>query len=44
MNEWVEELRNRLEDETAYAVGFKPAPAQTTTGGATAPDETETGE
>jgi parvulin-like peptidyl-prolyl isomerase len=44
MNEWVEKLQNRLEDETAYAVGFKPAPAQTTTGGATAPDETETGE
>jgi parvulin-like peptidyl-prolyl isomerase len=43
MNKWVEELRQRLEGDTAFAVGFKPAPAQTTTGGATAP-ETETGE
>ncbi len=43
MNEWVEELRERLDDDTAYAVGFRPAPAQTTTG-ATEPGETETGE
>lgn len=35
INEWIEELRNRFEDETAYAPGFEP-PAQEpgTTGGA----------
>jgi foldase protein PrsA len=44
MNEWVEELRERLEDDTAYAVGFRPAAPQTTTGAATEPGETETGE
>lgn len=45
MNAWVEELRERLEGETAYAPGFRPPPPQTTTG--EAPDvtgETETDE
>ncbi len=44
MNKWVEDLRARLDDETAYAVGFRPAPAQTTTGAATEPGETQTSE
>jgi foldase protein PrsA len=40
MNQWVEELKTRLEDETTYAIGFKPpAPGETTTG---APAGTET--
>jgi parvulin-like peptidyl-prolyl isomerase len=33
INEWIEELRARFEDETAYAPGFEPPPpAETTTG------------
>jgi foldase protein PrsA len=32
MNAWVEDLKKRLDNDVAYAVGFKPAPAQTTTG------------
>ena len=33
INEWIEELRNRFEDQTAYAPGFEPPPpAETTTG------------
>lgn len=45
MNTWVEELKERLDDETVYAVGFKPPePGETTTGGATQPGGTETQE
>jgi len=33
INEWIEELRKRFEDEVAYAPGFEPPPAETTTGG-----------
>jgi parvulin-like peptidyl-prolyl isomerase len=33
INEWIEELQARFEDQTAYAPGFEPpAPAETTTG------------
>jgi parvulin-like peptidyl-prolyl isomerase len=33
INEWIEELRARFEDQTAYAPGFEPPPpAETTTG------------
>jgi parvulin-like peptidyl-prolyl isomerase len=34
INEWIEELRTRFEDEVAYAAGFEPPPAETATGGA----------
>src|ERR671918_1921231 len=35
INEWIEELRTRFEDEIAYAPGFEPPPPEeTTTGGA----------
>ncbi|MGH3114967.1 MAG: peptidylprolyl isomerase, partial [Gaiellaceae bacterium] len=34
INEWIEELRKRFEDQIAYAPGFEPPPAETTTGGA----------
>jgi parvulin-like peptidyl-prolyl isomerase len=34
INEWIEELRKRFEDEVVYAPGFEPPPAETTTGGA----------
>jgi parvulin-like peptidyl-prolyl isomerase len=34
INEWIEELRKRFEDEVAYAPGFEPPPAETATGGA----------
>jgi parvulin-like peptidyl-prolyl isomerase len=35
INEWIEELRKRFEDEIAYAPGFEPPPPEeTTTGGA----------
>jgi parvulin-like peptidyl-prolyl isomerase len=34
INEWIEELRKRFEDQVAYAPGFEPPPAETTTGGA----------
>ena len=34
INEWIEELRKRFEDEIAYAPGFEPPPTETTTGGA----------
>jgi foldase protein PrsA len=48
INEWIEELRARFEDETAYAPGFEPPPpAETTTGEGdtgTEPAETETSE
>jgi foldase protein PrsA len=48
INEWIEELRARFEDETAYAPGFEPPPpAETTTGEGdtgTEPAETETTE
>lgn len=44
MNAWVEELRERLDEETAYAVGFRPAPAETTTGAATEPGDTQPSE
>jgi foldase protein PrsA len=45
MNKWVEDLRERLGDDTVYAVGFKPPPAgETTTGGVTQPGGTETQE
>jgi foldase protein PrsA len=51
INEWIEELRKRFEDEVTYAPGFEPPPAETTTGGADtgsadtgdAPDTPETG-
>ena len=51
INEWIEELRKRFEDEIAYAPGFKPPPAETTTGAGDtggadtgpAPDTPETG-
>ena len=33
INEWIEELRTRFEDEVAYAAGFEPPPAETGTGG-----------
>jgi parvulin-like peptidyl-prolyl isomerase len=33
INEWIEELRKRFEDRVAYAPGFEPPPAETTTGG-----------
>jgi parvulin-like peptidyl-prolyl isomerase len=33
INEWIEELRKRFEDEVAYAPGFEPPPAETSTGG-----------
>jgi parvulin-like peptidyl-prolyl isomerase len=44
INEWIEELRARFEDETAYAPGFEPPPpAETTTGeGDTGPVPAET--
>lgn len=46
INEWIEELRTRFEDEIAYAPGFEPPPLPaTTTGGAdtgSAPTGTET--
>ena len=48
INEWVEELRKRFEDQIGYAPGFAPPPpAETTTGGgdtgtAPTPAETET--
>jgi parvulin-like peptidyl-prolyl isomerase len=33
INKWIEELRARFEDQTAYAAGFEPPPpAETTTG------------
>jgi parvulin-like peptidyl-prolyl isomerase len=45
MNTWVEELRERLEEDTAYAVGFQPPePGKTTTGVAPQPGGTETQE
>jgi parvulin-like peptidyl-prolyl isomerase len=48
INEWIEELRARFEDQTAYAPGFEPPPpAETTTGEGdtgTEPAETETSE
>jgi parvulin-like peptidyl-prolyl isomerase len=34
INEWIEELRKRFEDEIAYAPGYEPPPVETTTGGA----------
>lgn len=34
INEWIEELRKRFEEEVAYAPGFEPPPAETATGGA----------
>src|SRR5918996_2269526 len=34
INEWIEELRKRFEDQIAYAPGFEPPPTETTTGGA----------
>jgi parvulin-like peptidyl-prolyl isomerase len=45
INEWIEELRARFEDETAYAAGFEPPPpAETTTGESdTGPEPAETG-
>jgi parvulin-like peptidyl-prolyl isomerase len=49
INEWIEELRKRFEDEVAYAPGFEPPPAETTTGAGDtggvedAPDTAETG-
>jgi foldase protein PrsA len=44
INEWIEELRARFEDQTAYAPGFEPPPpAETTTGeGDTGPTPAET--
>src|SRR5918996_2124332 len=33
INEWIEELRKRFEDQVVYAPGFEPPPAETTTGG-----------
>ncbi len=51
INEWIEELRERFEEEIAYAPGFEPPPPAATTGGAdtgapapetgTTPTETE---
>jgi len=51
INEWIEELRKRFEDDVAYAPGFEPPPAETTTGAGDtggadtgpAPDTPETG-
>jgi parvulin-like peptidyl-prolyl isomerase len=45
INEWIEELRARFEDQTAYAPGFEPPPpAETTTGeGDTGGEPAETG-
>lgn len=34
INEWIEELRERFEDEIAYAPGFEPPPVEETTTGA----------
>lgn len=34
INEWIEELRERFEEEIAYAPGFEPPPPAATTGGA----------
>jgi parvulin-like peptidyl-prolyl isomerase len=34
INEWIEELRKRFEDEIAYAPGFEPPPPEETTTGA----------
>lgn len=46
INEWIEELRNRFEDQIGYAPGFEPPPAAETTTGAgdtgTTPAETGT--
>ena len=43
INEWIEELRARFEDQTAYAPGFEPPPpAETTTGEGDTPAETGT--
>ena len=46
INEWIEELRARFEDQTAYAPGFEPPPPAATTTGegdtGTTPDETGT--
>jgi parvulin-like peptidyl-prolyl isomerase len=43
MNKWVAQLKERLDDETVYAVGFKPA-EQTTTGAQTTTGQTQTGQ
>jgi parvulin-like peptidyl-prolyl isomerase len=43
MNKWVARLKERLDDETVYAVGFKPA-EQTTTGAETTTGQTQTGQ
>ena len=44
INEWIEELRARFEDQTGYAPGFEPPPpAETTTGeGDTGPTPADT--
>lgn len=43
MNKWVAKLKERLDGQTVYAIGFKPAP-QTTTGADTATGQTQTGQ
>ena len=40
INEWIEELRKRFEDEIAYAPGFEPPPSEDTTTGAGETSET----
>jgi len=42
INEWIEELRERFADETAYAPGFEPPPEEETTTGAGTQPETGT--
>ena len=39
MNTWVEDLAKRLDDDVAYAAGFRPPVQQTTTGATTTPTE-----
>jgi parvulin-like peptidyl-prolyl isomerase len=41
MTTWVEELKQRLDDDVTYAVGFQPPPAGTTTGSGATTTTTE---
>ena len=43
MNKWVAKLKERLDGQTVYAIGFKPAP-QTTTGAEGSTSQTQTGQ
>jgi parvulin-like peptidyl-prolyl isomerase len=43
INEWIEELRTRFENQTAYAPGFEPPPPAETTTGASDTETAESG-